>query len=466
MALNNINYDPKTTATNLANNYVAGQQSVIDARTKAVTATNAALVTLSSAMSAFQTALSSLTSGNKTITANSATFSSAVGTATANSSAAAGTYSFYVERLATAGQVSYGGLSDTVAAGSGNLSVMLADGSNFQVSLNTADSNLDGTLSAKEIAAAINVAAGNNSRVTASTLNVNGAATLVLTSNQTGAANGASLDTTGVTNAALKAALDDPLNKNQVVAAQDAVVWAGTQNAGTKIIQASNTFNVIDGVTMTFNKAQAASETAPVTLTVGQDSASTSANVQAFVDAYNKMLATLDGVTDVGDPSKNVAAAVFASDSGLSALRNRMLGALRTVSGGVSLVNYGISAKRDGTLALETAKLNKALLANPTGLDGLFGKASLTTSTGVTGSLDKLMSQWTNSVSGQLTTRKTSVAKEQSSLTERQSKVQSQFDNAYKRYLAQFTALQTLQSKMNNTSSLFTALFSSNSSSS
>ncbi|SFL57457.1 flagellar filament capping protein FliD [Rugamonas rubra] len=465
MALNNINYDPKTTATNLANSYVAGSQSMIDSRSKVATATKTALTTLSSAMGAFQSTLSSLSLGSKTMSANAATFSSAVGTATATSAAIAGTYSFYVEQLATAGQISYGGLSDTTAAGSGNLSVMLADGSSFQVSLTTADNNMDGTLSPKEIAAAINVAASNNSRITASTMNINGATTLVLTSNLTGAANGASLDTGGVTNAALKAALDDANNQKQVVAAQDAVVWLGAKTTGTQITQASNVFSVIDGVTMTFTKAQAANE-APVTLTVAADSAATNANVQSFVDAYNKMLTTLDGVTDVGDPGKGVGAAVFASDSGLGALRNRLLGTLRTAIGGQTLVNYGISAKRDGTLALDTVKLGKAIAANPTGLDGLFGKASLSNSSGVLGALDKLMGQWTNSASGQLATRKSSVDKEQITLADRQAKVQAQFQNAYNRYLVQFTNLQTLQSKMNNTSSLFTALFSSNNSSS
>jgi flagellar hook-associated protein 2 len=465
MALNNINYDPKTTATNLANAYVAGQQSAIDGRTKATAATSTALTTLSSAMSAFQTALASLSSGSKTVSATAATFSAAVGTAKATSAAIAGTYSFYVEQLATAGQISYGGLSDTAAAGSGNLSVMLADGSNFQVSLTTADSNMDGTLSPKEIAAAINVAATNNSRVTASTLNVNGATTLVLSSNLTGAANAATLDTSGITNVALKAALDDNTQRKLIVTAQDAIIWSGAQTTGTKITQASNTFSVVDGVSMTFTKAQAASETAPVVLTVAPDNSATSANVQAFVDAYNKVQTTLDGLTDVGDPSKSVAPSVFASDSGLGALRNRMLATLRTAVGGQTLVNYGISAKRDGTLALDSNKLAKAVEANPAGLDGLFGKATLSTSSGVLGALDKLMGQWTNAANGQLASRKNAVQKEQASLTTRQAKVQTQFDNAYKRYLEQFTNLQTLQSKMNNTSSLFTALFSSNSSS-
>eukprot|EP01036_Dinobryon_divergens_P042185 gene42184-56029_t len=52
--------------------------------------------------------------------------------APAGPAAVAGTYSFYVEQLATAGQIAYGGISDTAAAGSGSLNVVLADGTVFE----------------------------------------------------------------------------------------------------------------------------------------------------------------------------------------------------------------------------------------------------------------------------------------------------------------------------------------------
>lgn len=461
MAISNPTYDPINTATSLATEYTKGQKSILDAQAAAATATTTGLSKLSSAMSAFQSALASLASGSKTVSANAATFSnSAIGTASATSSAVAGTYSFYVEQLATAGQVAYGGLTDTVAAGSGNLNVMLADGSSFQIGLAAADKNVDGVLSAKEIAAAINIAAANNSRVTASTLNVNGTSTLVLTSNLTGADNAVSLDTSGVSNAALKTALDDPLNQNQVVSAKDAIVWIGAQGTGTKVQQASNVYAVVDDVTMTFTKAQTVGDT-PVTLTVAPDAAATAANVQTFVDAYNKLSSLLAELNAAGDASKSVKAGVFAADAGVSALRAGMISAVRTVAGGQSLVNYGITAQRDGTLALDTTRMKKAIAANPSGLDTLFGKTALGAGTGVLGKMDKLMSSWTNSATGQLGARKASVSKQQVSITDRQAILQNQYDNAYKRYLGQFTALQTLQSQMGSTTNLLTALFSS-----
>ena len=48
----------------------------------------------------------------------------------------------------------------------------------------------------------------------------------------------------------------------------------------------------------------------------------------------------------------------------------------------------------------------------------------------------------------------------QTELTARQAALQTQYDNAYNRYLAQFTQLQSLQSQMNGTTSMFDAMFS------
>jgi flagellar hook-associated protein 2 len=455
MATSATTYDPKTTATQLAQLYVQDRQQMLTAQTNSATATATALGKLSTAMSAFRSTLSTL-SAQSSVLANKATFSSDVGSASANASAAAGSYSFYVEQLATAGQVSYGGISDTTAASAGNLTVTLADGSNFLVTLSAADKNLDGTLTAKEIAAAINVEATNNARVTASTLTVGGATTLVLTSTKTGAANAVSLDTSGITDPGLKSELDN--NATTLQTAQDAIVWIGPQGTGTKVQQASNTFTLVDDVSMTFTHAQAVGA-APVTLTVGNDSAATTANVQSFVDSWNKVIGTLKDLTDNGDAASGKAPAVFASDAGIQALRNRMQSLLRQASGGLTLVNFGITAQRDGTLALDNGRLGKALAANPGALDSIFGKASLGSPTGVLGKLDTLMNTWTSSGTGQIAARRDGNSKLQAALAVRQTVLDAQYDTSYKRYLAQFTQLQSLQSQMSNNTGLFDALF-------
>ncbi|RFP10236.1 lateral flagellar hook protein 2 [Duganella sp. BJB488] len=462
-------YDPQTTATNLANAYVAPTKANLDARNAQATATVSALTTLGSALSAFQSSIQSLVTGTASVSAAAAASSNtAIATGTAGANAVAGTYSFYVEQLATAGQVSYN-VNDSAATNAGSLKVMLADGSNFQVDLANADSNMDGKLSAKEIAAAINVAATNNSRVTASTMTINGQTKLVMTSTQTGANNAvSSIDVSGLADAGLQSDLSTQKVES---AAKDAIVWMGDQNTGTKVTQASNTFSTIDNVKFTVKQAQTAGAT-PVQLTVGPDNTTTAANVQAFVDAYNKLLGVFKTVTAAGDhtptsptdSSPRSSDAALHGDSGVTALQAALGSALRAVTGGKSLISFGITAARDGSLSLDTARLQKTVAADPGKIDTLFGRAGLAADAGVLGKMNKLVTTWTNSATGLIGSRKTAATKVQDDVAKRQIALQTQFDNSYKRYLAQFSALQQLQSSMTSTSNMFTAMFSPNSS--
>ena len=469
-----VAYDPKDTAEKLANTYVAGTKAINDARASKATATAAALTTLGSALSAFQTAMAGLSTGTKSVTTNSAVFSNtAIANATAASGATAGTYSFFVEQLATAGQVSYD-VGNSAAAGAGTMKVMLADGNGFDVNLANADSNGDGTLTAKEVAAAINAAAANDSRVTASTLTINGQTKLVLTSANTGAAGAvASIDVSSLGSASPQAQLS---SKTQLTAASDAIVWVGGKS-GTKVQQASNTFSVIDDVKFTATAAQA-SGAAPVTVTVASDSSGTATNVQNFVTAYNTLLGVIGDLTKAGDhsvvepdpsdptasPTPSSADAAFYNDAGVKGLRDRLGAALRAVTGGVSLISFGITATKDGSLELDTARLNKTIANNPGKIDALFGRAGVGVDSGALGAMNKVVSSWTSGATGVLSGRKEQNTRLISDLDDRKLVITSQFNNAYKRYLAQFTALQQLQASMTSTSNMFTAMFSPDSS--
>ncbi len=456
-------YDPIPTATKLATASVAAQQAALKAKTDLATATSSALDSLKSAMSTFQTAMTAMTT-SKSVLAQSAVFNNtAYGSATAGPTAAPGTYTFFVEQLATASQVSYGGLANSTAAGSGTLTVKIGDGTgdnSFDIDLSAADKNNDGTLTPQEIAAAINTNSKNNSRVTASIVTINNQAQLVLTSNLTGAANAATLDASGVTNSTLSKALvtDAATNVKQIVQANDAVVWLGAKGTGTRIQQASNTLSNIQDVKVTFTKANVDGD-APLTVTVGTDSTATTAKVQAFVDAYNKVKQLLDKLTDPGDPAKSSDPGIFAHDSGVTALRNNLVQVLRQNVGGVSLVAYGVTANRDGVLQLDSARLGAKLAANPTGLDALFGNNSLAQSSGVLGGLDKLMNQWTSAAGGQIVQRQDAITKQQDTYSKNATTLTNQYNSAYDRFLDQFTRLQDLQTRMQGTLDLFDSMF-------
>ena len=99
------------------------------------------------------------------------------------------------------------------------------------------------------------------------------------------------------------------------------------------------------------------------------------------------------------------------------------------------------------------------MATNPGGLDKLIGTASAADS--VAGKLSKALGAWTKGATGQLVQRQANATKLQASLDARQAKLDSQYNSAYQRYLGQYTKLQTLQSQMTSTSSIFTSMFSS-----
>lgn len=460
-------YDPTSTAKAMADQYIQATQTQLTNQTTTATNTAKALTTLSAAISAYQTSLASLTGVGHTMLAQSATLSdTTVGTATASSTAADGAYSLFVQQVATSSQVSYDSLVDGSQLG-GQLTINLADEgagtntANFTVQLDTtADTDGDGKLSVRELAAAINSASGNAGKVSAGVITVSGAPRLVLTSKNTGVANTVSVDATLATDAGLQTGFTA---RTIMTTAQDAIVYLGdpTNPATAKIQQASNVFTNIDGVSFTATHAQAAGA-APITLTVAGNSSGTTSNVQAFVDAYNKLKSAIDGLVSSGDPKNNVAAGAFAHDSGVMALRNRLVDLLRP-AGVLSLASYGITANRDGSIGLDATRLQSQLAINPTGLDTLIGSASTVTPTGIAGALNTYLNQWSNTTTGQIQERTDANTKLQSDLTQRQTDLDTQYNSAYQRYLKQFTALQTLQATMQNNSSMFTALFSSSS---
>jgi flagellar hook-associated protein 2 len=466
--INAPTYDPTSTAQAMATKTTAAAQEILTNQTNTAGATSTALSKLSSAISSFQSSLSSLTGLGKSVLAQTATLSdTSIGTASAKPRASAGSYSVFVKDLATASQVSYNNLSDGRTAG-GLLTVKLANETagtttaSFDVDLSagSADTDKDGVLSIREVAAAINRASGNTSLVSAGVVTIGTESRLVLTSKSTGVANTVWLDATGVSDASLKTGFGV---RSTIAAAQDATILLGGQASGTPITQASNTFTNIDGVSMTFTRAQAASEN-DIKVNVASDTGGTVANVQGFVDAYNKLKTAIDTLVDAGDPTSSKASGAFAHDAGIKALQSRLVSLVRS-TGTSSLASYGIVATRDGTLSLDSSRLTKQLSANPNGLDELIGSASSSSPAGIAGSMNTYLNLWSNSANGQLKQRSEAVTKLQSTLTQRQTDLDAQFDAAYNRYLKQFTELQTLQSTMNSNVSLFDAIFSSDKSS-
>jgi flagellar hook-associated protein 2 len=447
-------FDPASTAASLATAYTQAAQAQLTAQTQRAQATSTGLGKLQTALRAFETAIAAL-SAKKTMVQQTATFSNtAYGTATAGTTAQAGTYSLFVEQVASAHQVAFTDLPAVPVPVTGTLSISQGGVAAFDVDFSTADIDGNGTLSQAEMARAINAAADNNGRVTASVVTVGTSTQLVLSSASSGAASQITVDASSLSDASLRTAFGAG---NTLVAAQDAIVWLGAQGSGVKMQQASNTFTAIQGVTMTFTQAMPVGA-APVNLTVAGDNAGTAANVRSFVDAFNALKTTLDSLTASGKPDSGVAAGTFASDASIRALRSRLNAMVRQDFGGHRLTDFGVSADRSGTLSLNTTKLDAKLAASPGALDTVFGSATGTAPSGLLGANDTYLDAWLNSVDGQITRRQTTVQSQQKAVTARQARLDTQYDNAYQRYLKQFTVLQSLQAQMAETGSMFDSM--------
>jgi len=266
-----------------------------------------------------------------------------------------------------------------------------------------------------------------------------------------GGADGAiALDTSGLGDAALAAALD---GASELAEARNAVFFLGGAS-GTRIEQGSNTFTGVQGVSLEFTAANAT-----VALAVTRDDAATTESVKAFVDAYNTLRSSLASLTRAGDTAAGDPGGAFSGDAGVIALQRRFDDLLRQKVGGTSLQELGITADRTGTLQLDSRRLLAALERDPEALSSVLGDGK----SGVTGSMAGYLDTWLSSTAGQLKKRQDNADAIQKALSKREAAVTEQYDRLYTRYLAQFTQVQALNSQMEYTLSLIDSLLVDNS---
>ncbi len=409
------------------------QQNDIDTQT-------AALDSLESALNDFQSAVDALNSDTAGPIVNSATASNESATISANSQAMEGTYTFYVQALATAQQTSYNFQDGDIPA-SGTFTITMGEGENesvMDIDLAQADGDADGNVSVQELCDAINDS-DDNPGVTATLVHTNGATTMMLTADETGAANSFSVSTSGVDPSS--ALVADIAAGQDISTAQDADIFLGTSpENGVEITSSSNTFDeIIPGVSLTFSET---SETSgPVTFTVKNDTSATETNVQTFVDAYNTLVDTLDALTSSGGEATK--AGPFAGDAGISSLERQIQDITHATYGGVSILDYGITLDSDGHLQIDSEQFDAAMADNPDGLTALFvGDDSMTAQ------LDDILETYLDSNDGIITQRQNNLADQQEKLSGEIEDLTQIYNSSYERYLEEYTATLTEISSM------------------
>lgn len=230
---------------------------------------------------------------------------------------------------------------------------------------------------------------------------------------------------------------------------------------GLQVTKLTNTVDdVISGLTINLLSAQSADDIAAgktVDVNISQDKGTVSANLKKFVDAYNKLVSTtsqLTAVVQVGEGKAPVVGPML----GDSSIRNLLTGMRKELStladaaGVRSLADLGITTKKDGTLSLDSAKLDTALASNYdkvatylTGTDGLMARLSAVVKP--YSSADGVLDQRQKGLQSTLT----SVDKQQAALDLRIEKVQE-------RLLSQYNAMDSLVAQLKKTSESLTGM--------
>ncbi len=416
------------------------KQSTVESRISA-------LGTLKSALASLQTAAGNLVpSTTQTLAEKFSSFTAksadeTVATATAKSGVAATKYTLTNITLASAEQVrkTETALGIPSGTGSGTLSIKVGSGDSVDVSVNNGASLTD-------IAKAIN---SSKAGVTASVINDGTAKHLVITAKESGANNTISI--TGSTGW-------EGFNFRPSSASADTNSWVSQQAAtsasvdvnGLTITSPSNTISdAVSGLTINLLKTSSAGTT--INVTQDNTSSITSA-LNAFVTAYNSAASSMKSMG-----AYNATTKVAGALQGDAVLRSAQAQVSRLVTAKYgngdlqTLSDLGISLQKDGTLKLDSTKLNKAIENDFSAVSEMVSAVGTGFKTGLNSLIDS---------TGSVTSASESANRLVKELQKRQAAMQDRLDKIEERYVKQFSALDTMIAGFNQTSSSLASMLS------
>lgn len=413
-------------------------QTRIDTKKTKLTEQFSAMATLMGGMSAFQSSLNGLVSAGSFTSRKVSVSDEKAFTATATSSAAAGSYDVQIEQLAKAAQLGSDAFaSGGTAVGTGRLTISVGD-SSFSIDV------VEGGNSLANIRDAINKSSSNKG-VQASLLTDVEGTHLVLTSTKTGEDYALKVAASGGDGGLQQLAYDPDGTQNMELrtAAQDAVLFV----SGYEIHSSSNTVSTaIEGVTLTLKAPT--EEGSTVLLGLERDDTAIQEAAKKFVDSYNSLASTIKSLSRYDAVTE--AAGALLGDAMLRNIDSQIRKLISTPVAGVTgnyntLASVGITTQADGLLKLDTVRFNAALTASPGAVSDIF-----TSSNGVAVKLADFMASKT-SVAGELTVRSSNITETLVDLKDQQDVLNARMKVVEQRYYRQFNALDTLLAQLNTT---------------
>lgn len=348
--------------------------------------------TLNGALSAFQSSLTGLNSASTFQSFSATSSDTAIMSASATSIAVAGTYNLNVTKLAQAQSISTPGqASSTATIGSGTSTVTFQFGTiSGGTSTNGIYTGASFSQDATQATGTVTIDSSNNSLqgirdaintgnfgVSASIVG-DGSATpyhLVLTSAKTGATSSLKVSVTG--DATLASLLNYDAQGTQNLSEATTAQSAALTINGIAVNSVTNSVSgAIGGVAVNLNKIGTA------TLTLAANTTAVQTGVNAFVKAYNDLNSSLAGLTSYNATTKK--GGLLLGDPITRNVQNQIRSTLATAVNGLgggltTLSSIGVSFQKDGSLAVDSTKLQTALTTKFTEVGGLFssiGKAN------------------------------------------------------------------------------------------
>ncbi|MBS2022170.1 MAG: flagellar filament capping protein FliD [Deltaproteobacteria bacterium] len=399
---------------------------------------------IASKIAALQSAAQALKSGAVQFGVQS---SNVAFSATPGTDASAGDYSIQVTQLATAAKYRSQAAadSDTFSGGTLHLSVR---GTNTDVSI------ADGaTLS--DMALAINQ---SGAAVTASVISDGTNSYLSVVNRDTGVPSGVDPANALTFSFDASGAGGNTLTMSQVTAAQNAALTVDNL----PVSSASNTVaGIIPGVTLNLKSKSTSAEQ----LTIGTDADATTSKLQAFVDAYNGVASLLQQQLDVSATSDRTG--TLAGDPTVRSLQQQLQSLVASAVGASgssvrSLPDLGITTAQDGTLSLDSSKLQAALAQDPGAVNAIFTQPT----TGLVAATKTLSDLYTDPVSGAPVIRQQGPNNQVTQMDDQASQMQARIDSFRATLLQQFTAMETIVSALKSSSNYLTQVSNASSSSS
>jgi flagellar hook-associated protein 2 len=344
------------------------------------------------ALGEFRTAMGALKNASSFVTLQASSNDPTVVTASATSKAELSSYQVMVKQLAQShglASKAYSSATDTV--GTGTITIK------FGTTTYDPDSKLPSgfTQNAEKGTLTLTVDSSNNTLtglrdainkanagVTASIVNDGTGFRLVLNSADSGVKNSMEITAsdpgaTGLSAFAFNAA---SAQMTQTVSAQDALVNIN----GLDVISPTNTVSsALSGVTLNLLKAQ---PDAVVSLNVTQNNEDIAKAIQGMLDKFNAVVESIKKASsyDVTTKRSGVLAGDFSVRGALNQLRNLIGEPVNGLSGNIrTLVDIGIRTQADGKLALDSAKLDRALATGKDDVIALFAPLGIPSDSGI-----------------------------------------------------------------------------------